>query len=221
MLLIMYSEDSWNFGIQFLSDSDPVMKQLTQQFGNIRPTPTDYPFVKLVESIIGQQISGSAANSIRTRLKQLVGEITPQNILQFSTSELRTAGLSGQKAAYIMNIAEYFIAGHIDEEFWKQDFETVILPALTSIKGVGRWTVQMLGIFHLGETNILPTTDLGIINGAILTYPEHFTLDEALKKRGKSVEKKLELLGEKWKPYRSIASLYLWKAFDESKIKAK
>jgi DNA-3-methyladenine glycosylase II len=164
------------------------------------------PYDSLLEAITHQSISGKAAATIFSRIKALSstgGIPTPQEMLKLRTSTLRKAGLSGAKAAAMKDLAKKTVEGVVPslEESQKLSDEELI-KRLTSVRGIGAWTVEMFLIFRLGRPDVLPIHDLGVKKGWSLTYGK------------KHMPKPKELLkfGERWRPYRTVASWYMWRA---------
>lgn len=166
------------------------------------------PYESLVTAVIYQQLSGKAAGTILGRFKALFSDDsfpTPEEILQATDERLRSAGLSRAKATYVKAIAEAEQNGSIPtlkecEALTNEE----ILESLTAIKGVGRWTAEMFLMFNLGRPDVLPVNDLGVRQGYQIVY----------KKRKMPEPKALDRYGKKWKPYRTIAALYLWAVVD-------
>jgi DNA-3-methyladenine glycosylase II len=196
--------------IQHLIQSDRVMARLIKKVGPCEWKPRRHfnPFRTLVHAVAHQQLNGTAANTILGRVialypgKRFPG---PEDLLATPDEKLRAAGLSRAKVASVKDIAAKTIEGVVPSTraIASMDDET-ILERLTSIRGVGPWTVEMLLIFKLGRTDVLPVTDFGVRKGFALTYGL------------KDLPKPKELLshGERWRPYRSIAAWYLWRALD-------
>lgn len=160
-------------------------------------------FESLVKSIVSQQLSVKAAASIYARFKDLLeDEIIEERILAVEHETLRGCGLSNQKAKYIKNTAEFFKENSIDDLLLDKLSDDEIIKLLTQIKGVGVWTVQMLLIFHLLREDVFPVGDLEIRKQMIAHYQ--------IKKEKKELYPELETIANRWKPYRSIASRYLW-----------
>lgn len=163
----------------------------------------------LISSIISQQLAVKAARVIHQRFLDLFPKGFPSNkrILDTSVEELRSCGLSGQKASYILNIAEHFQNNKWKNEDFHEMEDEDIITKLTAIKGVGRWTSEMVLIFCLGRPDVLAVDDLGIQNAMI----QFFKIEGSKKEIISAMNKK----AEKWKPYRTAASLYLWAAKDQ------
>ena len=158
----------------------------------------------LYSSIISQQLSTKAAEAIYGRFLDYFDGATPSpdTLLNTDKDTLRTLGLSKPKANYLHNVASYFQENQKTAEEWASKTDDEVITELTSIKGVGVWTVQMVLMFSLGRRDVFPILDLGVRNSMINLYQ--------VKGDKKVVNKKLLKIAEKWKPYRSIASLYLW-----------
>jgi len=160
-------------------------------------------FESLVKSIVSQQLSVKSAASIYARLKRLLeDEIKEISIIATDHEALRACGLSNRKAAYIRNTATFFLERGLDDLMLHSLSDDEMVQLLTQIKGVGAWTVQMLLIFHFLREDVFPIGDLEIRKQMIA----HYNVEE----EGKDLYPALELLATKWKPYRSIASRYLW-----------
>lgn len=158
----------------------------------------------LISSIVSQQLSVKAAAIIHGRFIELFEKKYPQaeELLAFTDSELRAVGLSGQKTKYVRNVATFFQEKALFDKDWSEESDEAVIELLTEIKGVGTWTVQMILIFVLNRTDVMPVLDLGIQNGMIKIYK--------LKQQKKELHAKMEKISQKWKPFRSVACLYLW-----------
>lgn len=163
-------------------------------------------YYSLSRSIVGQQLSVKAAATIHARFIALFadGYPDPQTILDMDLEILRSVGLSKQKANYIKNVAEYALEKDIQNRDWANFDDETIIKELTTIKGVGKWTVQMLLMFTLGRPNVFPVDDLGIQQGMDKLYDINAADKKALKKE-------MEKIAKAWVPYRSLASRYIWK----------
>ena len=187
--------------------TDPVMAGLIERVGPVKLRPRRLsPFESLTHAIIHQQLSGHAAGTILSRFKALFGADgfpTPEALLGVSAERLRGAGLSRPKAGYLLGMAQKAMAGHIPTlEECKRLTDLELITKLTEIKGVGRWTVEMLLIFNLGRPDVLPVHDLGVRRGFQLAY----------RKRKLPEPEHLERHGVRWAPYRTTAAWYLWRA---------
>ena len=194
-------------GINQLSSIDPILKHLFNGFDIPKLKIEKNYFWSLCRSIIYQQISGKAAKTISDRFLALFRSginIQPTEVLNIDINSLYSVGLSRQKASYMKNIAEAFESKLINDENFLMMNDEDILKELTMIKGVGRWTAEMFLIFTLRRSDVFPVTDLGVQKGFQILY----SLDE-LPNIDHMNEK-----AEKWKPYRTIVTLYLWYAVD-------
>ncbi len=194
----------WNKGKIHLSNKDKVLKKIIDQFTNQSLQLNDNSFHALINSIIGQQISVSAANSMKKKLFALKRNITPRTIKNIKKNELKKCGISKQKILYINNISDFFLLNKkfINQLHQANDLE--IREKLIEIKGIGNWTVDMFLIFTKGSSNIFPSGDLGFIKA----ISKHYKKDLPL------TDKFLLTLFKKWSPYSSIATWYLWRSLD-------
>ena len=165
-------------------------------------------YLDLLNSIVSQQLSVKAADTIFKRFIALFTESypAPQHVLDIDAEILRGCGLSYQKATYIKNIAAYWINNKDAMKDWLSMSDDEIIAELTPIKGVGKWTVQMILMFRLNRLDVFPIDDLGIRQGMVKMYNVEET--------GKDLIKKLHEISESWRPYRSIACRYVWKYKD-------
>ena len=194
----------WNKGIIYLSNKDKVLKKIIDQFPKQSLNLNDNSFHALINSIIGQQISVSAANSMKKKLFALKRNITPRTIKNIKKIDFKKCGLSKQKILYINNIANFFLENKkFINEINKAD-DLYIREKLIQIKGIGNWTVDMFLIFTHGSSNIFPTGDLGFIKAISKHYKKDLPLDD----------KFLSRLLKRWSPYSSIATWYLWRSLD-------
>ena len=200
-------------GTRHLRRRDPVMRELIKRLGPLdlearrRGRPAD-AYGALLRSIVGQQLSTKAARSIYDRVTALFGGRTPspEELLAYDPEELRGAGLSRAKVTYMRSLAEHVVDGSLELDRLNELSDEEILTELTAVKGLGAWTAHMFLIFHLQRPDVLPVGDLGVRNAARQLYG----LDELPKPA------ELEALGEPWRPYRSLASLYLWRSLDNA-----
>ena len=190
--------------LRHLRKSDPTMHEIIGRVGPYLLHPQRNRFGMLVRSIISQQISVGAARSIRRRLEALVGPgpITAEKICRFREKQLRSAGLSPQKASYILDLAQKTVSGEVHfRNFHRLDDEQVIAE-LTKVKGIGRWTAQMFLIFSLGRPDVLAHDDLGLRSA----IRHEYHLDELPNRNT------MDQIARPWRPYASIASWYCWRS---------
>jgi len=167
-------------------------------------------FAMLVRAIVSQQLSTKAAHTIHTRLIALMpeGKATPAALAALAEAQLRAVGISRQKAAYLRDLAEKVASGDVPLENIDELEDEAIVTALTRIKGIGRWTAEMFLIFRLQRPDVLPVGDLGIVNA----------MQKAYRMRKKPTPERMRKIGEAWRPYRSIASWYLWRSLDNEPV---
>ena len=192
---------NWEVATKELSRNDPVIMKIIKLYSGDKMQLKNNAFLTLVRSVVGQQISVKAADSVWKKLEELCRDsIEPERIKSFSEDELRSAGLSRSKANYIQNIAK----SDILEVNWSNLDDEEAINLLCKIKGIGRWTAEMFLIFHLARPNILPLGDIGLIKAIELNY-----------NNGEKMSKEeLEAYGQKWSPWCTVATWYLWRSLD-------
>ncbi len=195
--------------IKHLRRADPVMKAMIVEVGPCTLRPQRDRFRMLVGSIISQQISTGAARSIKRRLDDLVGPegLTPANLSRYSPEELRVAGVSPQKAKYLLDLAVKVNEMEINLQQIGRYCDEKIIEQLTIVKGIGKWTAQMFLIFALGRPDVFPHDDLGVRSA----IRNRYGLDDL-----PNVETS-NAIASKWRPYASIASWYCWRSLDIGK----
>jgi 3-methyladenine DNA glycosylase/8-oxoguanine DNA glycosylase len=193
-----------------LSDADPRLGELIARAGpfTMRPEPTQSLFAALVEAIVYQQLSGRAAATILRRVVALYRPRRfprPQDILETPPATLRAAGLSAAKALAVRDLAARTLDGTVPSMLHvRRMSDDEIVERLTTVRGVGRWTVEMLLLFRLGRPDVLPLGDLGVRKGFARTFGRRVLSDPMV----------LSRRAERWRPYRSVASWYLWRALE-------
>ena len=197
----MNVSENWEVAAKELSRKDPVIMKIIKLYSGDKMQLKNNAFLTLVRSVVGQQISVKAADSVWKKLEELCRDsIEPKRIKSFSEDELRSAGLSRSKANYIQNIAK----SDILEVNWSNLDDEEAIDLLCKIKGIGRWTAEMFLIFHLARPNILPLGDIGLIKAIELNY-----------NNGEKMSKEeLEAYGQKWSPWCTVATWYLWRSLD-------
>ncbi len=191
--------------LAFLRKSDPVLDRLIPQAGGFTLETKKNHFGSLCQAIIFQQLSMKAAAGIYNRFTALHrGKITPKKTLAMGMASLREAGLSERKAHYIHDLAAKFMDGTIDAGKFSAMSDGEIIAGLTKVRGVGEWTAHMFLIFSLGRLDVLPMGDLGFRRA----------VKEAYGLREMPNDGHMLALSEKWRPYRTIATWYLWKSAD-------
>jgi DNA-3-methyladenine glycosylase II len=192
--------------VKQLSKSDPVMRSVVRRCGPCTLPRRRDRFAMLVRSIISQQISVHAARAIRGRLETrlLPAKIAPESLAKFSVDQLRSVGLSAQKASYILDLADKTLSGEVRFDRLRRLSDEAVIDELTKVKGIGRWTAQMLLIFSLGRLDILAVDDQGLRSAVRDLYG----LD------GFPTKQEFTELAQPWRPYASIASWYCWRHAD-------
>jgi DNA-3-methyladenine glycosylase II len=191
--------------ILHLKGSDPILSEIIDRVGEYRIEFRDPVFETLVKSIVYQQLSGRVAGVIFDRLvRALKGNVTPETILKLRPSRMRTLGLSGQKTAYIRDLARHTRDGVVVFEDLAGLADLEVIERLTQVKGIGVWTVQMFLMFALRRHDVLPVGDLGIRNAIRRAY----NLDEL------PAPAQIEQLAARWRPYCTVASWYLWRSLE-------
>ncbi len=200
--------DYWDEACRHLTRRDRVLNKLIPRFGEARLQSRGDAFTTLARSIVGQQISVKAAQSVWDRFVLLLPAaappVAPQQVLALTTETLRGAGLSARKAEYLRDLAKHFAEGVVHETDWSAMGDEAIIEELVAIRGIGRWTAEMFLIFHLMRPNVLPLDDLGLVKGISLNYFSGEPVSRA----------EVRELGDAWAPYRSVATWYMWRSLD-------
>lgn len=195
----------------YLSDIDPFMAHAVERVGPCMLEPNHNVFEALVDAIISQQISVRAADAIMARLRaatrqahsqstDFAGSLTPQALLPLDHDALRAAGLSMSKARYIRDLTERVSNRQLNLERLTELDDEAVIAELIVVKGIGRWTAEMILIFSLGRTDVLPVDDLGLLEGV----REAYGLDK------RPTPKEMRERGEIWRPYRTFGTYYMW-----------
>ena len=196
--------DYWQRAKRALGRRDPVMARIMREHPKVFLVRRGEPFLTLARAIVGQQISVKAAQSVWDRLVACVGEVTPQGVLLKERRLLRACGLSDRKTEYIADLAQHFADGAIHVHRWPEMSDEEIIAELVEVRGIGRWTAEMFLIFNLLRPDVFPLDDLGLQKGIRLAYF-----------KGRKVSlRTMRRLGEAWRPWRSVATWYLWRSLD-------
>ena len=189
---------------------DKILRKVIQQQGSLAPRKKSDLFISLLHAVVSQQLSVKAADTIWKRFLKLFAHQIPveRKILKLTNEELRAVGLSYQKAGYIKNIALFSLEKGLNTLVLKKKMDEELIDYLVQIKGVGRWTVEMILMFHLNRKDIFPKGDLGIQQGIKHLY--------GLTSEKKQLAAEMEMVAEAWKPYRSIACMYIWRHKDKT-----
>jgi DNA-3-methyladenine glycosylase II len=194
----------WDRAKRALARRDIVMQAIIRSRPGVYLMRRGEPFLTLARAICGQQISVKAAQSVWDKIVLCVGEVTPLAILSKPRPQLRACGLSDRKTEYIADLAQHFADGSIHVHRWPAMSDEEIIAELVQVRGIGRWTAEMFLIFNLLRPDVFPLDDLGLQKGIRLSY---------FKGRKVSLPR-MRKLGESWRPWRSVATWYLWRSLD-------
>ena len=194
----------WQDACKHLAKRDRVMKKLIQTFQGSFLQSRGNAFTTLARSVVGQQISVKAAQSVWNRFEALTPCLSPDAVLKLRVDDMRAAGLSARKVEYLVDLSLHFSSDalHVDE--WANMADEAIIQELVAIRGIGRWTAEMFLIFHLMRPNVLPVDDVGLINGISSAYYS-----------GEPVSRSdVKELAVSWSPYSTVATWYIWRSLD-------
>ncbi|NUZ07637.1 DNA-3-methyladenine glycosylase family protein [Piscinibacter koreensis] len=198
----------WDDACKHLAKRDRVMRKLIPKFGQGRLQSRGDAFTTLARSIVGQQISVKAAQSVWDRFLALTtngsSRLMPADVLALDAPQIRAAGLSARKVEYLCDLAQHFQSGAVHVGQWQEMDDEAIIEELVAIRGIGRWTAEMFLIFHLMRPNVLPLDDVGLIKGISLNY---FSGEPVSRAEAREV-------GDAWSPFRSVATWYIWRSLD-------
>ena len=198
----------WDDAKRALAERDAVLARLIAAYPNIHLTSRGDPFTTLARAIVGQQISVKAAQTIWDRLLKACGSandaLDPLRVQRKRIATLRACGLSERKAEYIRDLARHFVSARLDPRTWPALDDEALIAALVDVKGIGRWTAEMFLMFHEMRADVLPVDDIGLQKAVAMHYfeGERPSLEE------------LRALAQRWQPYRSVATWYLWRSLD-------
>ena len=196
--------DYWPQATRELAERDSVMRGLIGRFQGLAMGSRGDAFATLARSIVGQQISVKAAQSVWDRLCGRLEAMAPEAMSRCRKPTLRACGLSGQKAGYLKDLAAKFLDGTLDVTRWPALDDEGVIGELTQVKGIGRWTAEMYLMFHLARPDVLPVADLGLQKAMRLNY-----------NRGRPLSlPRMQKIGAAWAPWRSVATWYMWRSLD-------
>jgi len=201
----------WDDACRHLAKRDRVLRKMIADFGQARLYSRRDAFTTLARSIVGQQISVKAAQSVWDKLMGVVGlqsetwvVLQASTILGLPVEQLRSAGLSARKVEYLQDLARHFEEEKVHVSHWEHMDDEAIIEELVAIRGIGRWTAEMFLIFHLMRPNVLPLDDLGLIKAISHSY---FSGEPVSRAEARE-------LAEAWAPYRTVGTWYLWRSLD-------
>jgi len=196
--------DYWQEACRHLMKRDRVMKKLIPQHSGVSLQSRGDAFVTLARSIVGQQISVKAAQTVWDRFALLPKKMVPTQVLKLKVDDMRAAGLSVRKVEYLVDLALHFANDQVHVNAWAEMDDEAIIAELVAIRGVGRWTAEMFLIFHLMRPNVLPLDDIGLQNGVSRCY---FS--------GEPVSRsEIREVAASWTPFSSVATWYIWRSLD-------
>ncbi|MDM0023322.1 DNA-3-methyladenine glycosylase family protein [Variovorax saccharolyticus] len=200
----VFTPDYWEEACRHLARKDRVMKRLIPRFGDVRLESRGDAFTTLARSIVGQQVSVKAAQTVWGRFLELPRKLTPASVLKLKVDDMRAAGLSVRKVEYLVDLAIHFDSGAVHVNAWDGMSDEMIIAELVAIRGISRWTAEMFLIFHLMRPNVLPLDDPGLITGISQNY---FSGDPVSRSDAREV-------AAAWAPYCSVATWYIWRSLD-------
>jgi DNA-3-methyladenine glycosylase II len=198
----------WQRAKRVLARRDPVLARVMRARPRIALESRGDPFQTLARSIVGQQISVQAAQSVWNRLAAAVPAMAPAAVAGLRLRRLRACGLSSRKSEYLRDLARQFVDGAIRVERWPDMDDEAVIAELVRVRGIGRWTAEMLLMFSLLRPDVLPVDDLGLRRAAGLLYFDGADVDVG----------ELRALGERWAPWRSVATWYLWRSLEATPV---
>jgi DNA-3-methyladenine glycosylase II len=194
----------WTIAKKELKKKDKKLGKIIESYPKDFLYSKSDPFLTLARSIVGQQISVKAAQSVWERLILKIGKVNPTIIKKMHSNTLKSVGLSRQKVLYLKNLAKAFTNKELKINSWNKMSDDEIIYDLIKIKGIGRWTAEMFLIFNLCRADVFPLDDIGMIKGVCKIYNIQYPINRS----------ELIKIGNKWKPYRSVATWYLWRSLD-------
>jgi len=197
--------DYWSEAKAHLAKKDKVLRKLMRGLPDANLRTRGDPFQTLARSIVGQQISVKAAQSIWNRFEACAVKVTPANVVALEDAALRACGFSGSKAAYVKDLAMRFHTGELRPRRWTRMADEKVIEDLVQVKGIGRWSAEMFLLFFMMRPNIFPVGDLGLRRAMERNYNagEPLTLDE------------IRRIGAPWQPWSTVATWYMWRSLDE------
>ena len=194
----------WLRAKRTLARRDPVLAGIMRERPRIALQSRGDPFQTLARSIVGQQISVKAAQSVWNRLAAAVPSVAPAAVAELRLRRLRACGLSGRKSEYLRDLARHFVDGAIQVQRWPEMDDEAVIAELIRVRGIGRWTAEMLLMFSLLRPDVLPVDDLGLRRAASRHYFDGEDVGAA----------ELRAFGARWEPWRSVATWYLWRSLE-------
>ena len=192
----------WPEATKHLAKVDPVLRKLIRKYPEADIQLRGNAFESLARAIVGQQISVRAAATIWNRFEDCVGKVKPANVVAKDAAALRACGFSRQKIAYVKDLAARFHSGEVKPRRWKAMGDEAIIAELVAVKGIGRWTAEMVLMFSLARPNVLPVDDLGLQRAMERSY-----------NNGRALSKdRMRRIGKPWDPWCSVGTWYMWRS---------
>ena len=192
----------WDKACADLVKRDRILKKLIPKFGPVHLINRDDPFTTLARSVVGQQISVTAAQAIWKRVEGACPTLAPQQFIKVGPVKLQSCGLSKRKSEYILDVAQHFVSGALHVDSWTSMEDEAVIAELTQIRGIGRWTAEMFLIFNLSRPDVLPLDDLGLIQAISVNY---FSGEPVTRSEAREV-------AANWEPWRTVATWYMWRS---------
>ena len=196
--------DYWQQAAHELAVADERMAELVERYAGLCLVSRGDPFGTLARSIVGQQISVKAADAVWGRFVTAVGDVSPSAVLAAGEEGLAGCGLSQRKREYVRDLAAHFVSGRLDPAAWVAMDDEAVINVLSEVRGIGRWTAEMFLIFNQLRPDVFPLDDLGLQRAV---HERYFAGE-------KQSRKILAACGERWRPWRSVATWYLWRSLD-------
>ncbi len=200
----MNAPDYWKQAARELSERDPVIRKIARKSRGLMLRSRGDAFNTLARSIVGQQISVKAADSVWQKLSAAVPAIKPEAVHGHQPEALRACGLSGSKVTYLQDLARHFVENRLAIAQWDAMSDDALIAELTQVRGVGRWTAEMFLIFYMTRPDVLPLDDIGLQRAMSLHYNNAKPLSKL----------KMNSIARRWTPWRSVATWYMWRSLD-------
>jgi DNA-3-methyladenine glycosylase II len=194
----------WGEATRHLAKHDPVLRKLIRKHPEADFRLRGDAFQALARAIVGQQISVKAAQSIWARFEACVGKVKPENVVAKEAQALRACGFSGQKVAYVKDLANRFHTGEVKPRRWNKMDDEAIIEELVAVKGIGRWTAEMFLMFSLVRPNVLPVGDLGLQRAMERSYNNGRAL----------TRERMKKIATPWAPWASVGTWYMWRSLE-------
>lgn len=205
----------WDEACRALSGADPVMGAIISRCGPVHLISRGDAFQTLARSIVGQQISVKAAQVVWERVVKAAREVSPDRVSRMRATTLAACGLSQRKAEYLKDLAARFCSGEVNPAHWDGLADDEVIAELVRVRGIGRWTAEMFLIFNLMRPDVFPLDDIGVLRAIALNFGDESGLDDQDAMSGnRHARAAATAIGERWRPWRTVATWYLWRSLD-------